>query len=148
VLFWVICRIYKSCRIFYACRLRCLDSFLRVTSPNLGRGKSGSFCRFAKEHKRNGITETLLCHDSSIIITGCDFSSTTFPRWSGKVERSEKEGGGGGPRGTGHRDGKWRMSQTAPTCPARIRNSSRLSADSPVGRISPFTRVECAQMFM
>jgi len=145
-----ICHIYKSCRIFYACRLRCLDSLLRVTSPNLGRGKSGSFCRFAKEHKRNGITETLLCHDSSIIITGCDFSSTTFPRWSGKVERSEKDSEGGGrepERRTGYRDGKWRMSQTAPTCPARIRNSSRLSADSP-GRLSPLTRAECAQMFM
>jgi hypothetical protein len=62
----------------------------------------------------------------------------------------EKEGEGRAEAGeTGHRDGKWRMSQTAPACPERIRNSSRLSADSPVvGRISPLTRAECAYIFV
>jgi len=77
------------------------DSLLRVTSPNLGRGKSDSrFCRFAKEHKRKrnnrDVTPSRLEHNNyRLRFFEHDVSDGGLGRLSGrkrKAKAGETEG--------------------------------------------------------
>lgn len=132
IVIYYIFQTLSSCRLF--------KFTLSSELPNSGQGEVAASSR-AQRRRFSVMTER---HNNyGLRFFEHAVSETTLPHdraRPGKVEWKEKAGTREGEQGY-HRDGKRRMSQTAPACPARIRNSSR----RPRTRRSYVVRAECTR---